>query len=203
VLSVAEHAGWAHVLGVTALADVPYVAARRRVTLIESGLPTQPFHHEATAMTDDAANALITKVRRSVAVHAADALRRIAIELEPAHAVVALVIRESPFDHLPDDYAVVRKSYRLLCSADGMLYQLALRYAARELNLAVQLCRRGAETSLAAHALGVTSAQIEKFVSGIGRPSGPPWTQEHRRAYAAGIAVLAEHRRGPLKVARV
>jgi len=203
VLSVAEHAGWANVLGVTARGDVPYVAERRRVTLIEAGLPTQPFHHEATAMTDDAANALITKVRRSVAAHAVDALRRIAIELAPVHAVVALVIRESPFDDLPDDYAAVRKSYQLLCSADGMLYQLAICRAARELNLDVRLCRRGGETSLAAQALGVKAAEIEKFVSDIGRPSGPPWTQEHRRAYAAGIAVLAEHRRGPLQVARV
>ena len=50
--------------------------------------------------------------------------------------------------------------------------------------------------------LGVTLREVEEFVSRAGRPAGPPWTQEHRRAYAAGIAVLAAHARRRLKVAR-
>jgi hypothetical protein len=62
------------------------------------------------------------------------------------------------------------------------------------------MCRRGEETSLAAEHLGVTLGEVEDFVSRSGRPAGPPWTQEHRRAYAAGIAVLAARRR--LKIAR-
>jgi len=45
----------------------------------------------------------------------------------------------------------------------------------------------------AAKKLGVTPSDIEKFVNETGRPTGPPWTEEHRRAYAAGIAVLAGH----------
>jgi hypothetical protein len=46
----------------------------------------------------------------------------------------------------------------------------------------------------------VTLAEIEEFVSRTGRPAGPPWAQEHRRAYAAGIAVLAAHVRGRLAI---
>ena len=81
-----------------------------------------------------------------------------------------------------------------------MLYQLAICHAARLLKLDVQTCRRGEETSRAAQRLGVTPAEIEEFVSRTGRPIGPPWTQEHRRAYAAGIAVLAAHVRGRLRI---
>jgi hypothetical protein len=66
-----------------------------------------------------------------------------------------------------------------------MLYQLAICRAARQLGLDVQICRRGQETSRAADQLGVTLSEIEEFVSRTGRPAGPPWTQEHRRAYAA------------------
>jgi hypothetical protein len=62
------------------------------------------------------------------------------------------------------------------------------------------VCRRGKETARAAQQLGVTLADIEEFVSRTGRPSGPPWTQEHRRAYAAGIAALAAHTRGHLRI---
>ena len=76
-----------------------------------------------------------------------------------------------------------------------MMYQLAICRAARHHGLDVQLCRRGDEMSLAAQVLDVTPGDVEEFITGTGRPAGPPWTQEHRRAYAAGIAALAPHAR--------
>jgi hypothetical protein len=200
VVSVAEHTGWAHLVCVAAQGLVPAVIARRRVTLIDPGLPSQPYEHESTAMREDEANALIAQVRRSIAARTADALTRVVTELAASYSVVALAIRTPPFADLPETVAAVRKSYRLQCAADGMLYHLAICRAARQLGLDVQMCRRGEETSLAAEQLGVTIGEVEDFVGRSGRPTGPPWTQEHRRAYAAGIAVLAAHRR--LKIAR-
>ena len=203
VVSVAEHTGWAHLVCVAAPGRAPAVVARRRVTLIDPGLPTLPYEHESVGMKEDEANALIARVRRSIAARTALALQRVVTELSPTCAAVALAIREPPFPGLPGTVAAVRQSYRLQCSADGMLYQLALCRAARKLGLDVRMCRRGEETSLAARQLGVTLQEIEDFVSRSGRPAGPPWTQEHRRAYAAGIAALAAHTRGRLEIARL
>jgi hypothetical protein len=200
VVSVAEHAGWAHLVCVAARGNVPTVVVRRRVTLIDRGLPTLPYEHDTSVLREDEANAVIARVRRSIAARTSEALRRVVIELAPAHTAVALAIREPPFDRLPATVAAVRASYRLLCAADGMLYQLAICHGARLLELDVQTCRRGEETSRAAQRLGVTPAEIDAFVSRTGRPLGPPWTQEHRRAYAAGIAVLAAHVRGRLRI---
>jgi hypothetical protein len=193
VLSVSEHAGWAYVIGVAARDGVPAVIARRRLTIIEPGLPTLPYHHEATAMADADADALIARVRRSIATHTSAALERVVTELRLAHHVVALAIRKPPFDDLPGTYAPVRESYRLMCAADGMMYQLAICSAARHLGLDVQMFRRDEEVAHAAKRLGVTPGTIVKFVSHSGRPPGPPWTEEHRRAFAAGIAALASH----------
>ena len=200
VVSVAEHTGWAHLVCVAARGSVPAVIARRRVTLIDQGLPTLPYEHDTTALREDEANAVVARVRRSIAAVTSEALRRVVSELAPDHTAVALAIREAPFDDLPATVAAVRRSYRLLCAADGMLYQLAICHAARQLKLEVQMCRRGEETARAAQQLGVTPADIEEFVGRVGRPAGPPWTQEHRRAYAAGIAVLAAHTRGRLGI---
>ena len=200
VVSVADHAGWAHLVCVAAHGHVPAVIERRRVALIDRGLPILPYEHDTTAMREDEANAVIARVRRSIAARTSEALRRVVVELAPAHTAVALAIREPPFDDLPATVAAVRTSYRLLCAADGMLYQLAIRRAARQLKLDVHLCRRGTETAQAARRLGVTPAEIEDFVSRTGRPGGPPWTQEHRRAYAAGIAALAAHARSRLRI---
>lgn len=191
VVSAAEHAGWAHTICVAAPRNVPAVIERRRVTLIDPGLPTLPYHHESLAMKEDEANALIERVRRSIAARASVALQRIVTDLAPTHAVVALAIRESPFAELPKSVATVWASYRLQCAADGMMYQLALCHAAQQLDLDVHLCRRGEEMSLAAKQLKVTPGEIDEFIARTGRPSGPPWTHEHRRAYAAAIAVLA------------
>jgi hypothetical protein len=200
VVSVAEHTGWAHLICVAAYCNVPAVVARRRVVLIDKGLPTMPYEHDTTAMREEEANAVIAKVRRSIAARSLDALQRAVTELSPAHTVVALAIRKPPFDDLPKTVADVRTSHRLLCAADGMLYQLAICRAARQLELDVHMCRRRKETALAAQQLGATPGEMEEFVSRTGRPAGPPWTQEHRRAYAAGIAALAAHARGRLRI---
>jgi hypothetical protein len=200
VVSVAEHAGWAHVICVAASGLVPVVIARRRVTLIDPGLPKMPYEHESVGMKEDEANALVARVRRSIAARTTLALQRVVTELSPTHVAAALAIRTPPFRALPRDVPAVWQSYRLQCAADGMLYQLAICRAARQLGLEVQLCRRGDETARAAKSLGVTTGEVEEFVTGRGRPAGPPWTQEHRRAYAAGIAALAPHARERLRL---
>lgn len=203
VVSAAEHAGWAHMISVAATGNVPAVIERRRVALIDPGLPTLPYHHESLAMREDEANALIARVRRSIAARTSVAMQRIVTELAPTYAVVTLAIREPPFAELPKSVAAVWASYRLQCAADGMLYQMALCRAAQQLDLDVHLCRRGEETSRAAEQLDVTPGEIDEFITRTGRPSGPPWTQEHRRAYAAGIAALAAHVRQPIRIPRL
>jgi len=200
VLSVAEHTGWAHLVCVAARGQVPAVIARRRVALIDKGLPTMPYEHGTATMREEEANALIARVRRSIAARTSDALQRIVSELAPAHTAVAITIRQPPFEDLPATVGAVRTSYRLLCAADGMLYQLAICHAARQLELDIHMYRRGKEVAQAAQQLGETPAAIAEFVSRAGRPAGPPWTQEHRRAYTAGIAVLAAYARGRLRI---
>ena len=97
VVSVAEHTGWAHLVCIAAPGLVPAVIERRRVTLIDSGVPRQPYEHDSTAMREDEANALIAQVRRSIAARTSEALTRVVTELARSYAVVALAIRKPPF----------------------------------------------------------------------------------------------------------
>jgi hypothetical protein len=178
---------------VAAPGGVPAVIERRRVTLIDPGLPKMPYEHESIGMKEAEASALIARVRRSIAARTTLALQRVVTELPPTYSAVAIAIRKPPFPELPGTVRAVRKSYRLQCAADGMMYQLAICGAARQLGLEVHLCRRGDEMAQAALSLDVTPREVEEFVIGRGRPAGPPWTQELRRAYAAGIAALTSH----------
>src|SRR5262245_46373384 len=102
VLSVADHAGWAHIVCVAAPRNVPAAVARRRRTLIEAGLPTLPYHHESLGMRLDDANALIARVRRSIAKSTSRALKDVVTDLAATYSVVALAIREPQFAGLPD-----------------------------------------------------------------------------------------------------
>src|SRR5688572_5019993 len=160
VISVAEHTGWAHLLCVTVHGGRPAVIERRRVTLIEPGLPTQPYEHDTRAMREEDAEALVARVRRSIAACTAQALERILSEVAPACRVVALAIRKPPFPRIPSSVRAVHASYQLLCSADGMLYQDALCRAAKRQGLEVRLYQRGREVELAATSVGVPPDQI-------------------------------------------
>jgi hypothetical protein len=195
VISVADHTGWAHLVCVSVQGGVPVLVERRRVSLIEPGLPTQPYEHDTVAMREDDAEVLVARVRRSIAACTTRAMERVVSELAPTCAVVALAIRKPPFPRIPSSVRAVHASYQLKCSADGMLYQEALCRAAKRQKLEVRLCRRGEEVELAASSLGVSPDEVEAFVTRAGRPAGPPWTQEHRLAYAAAIAALAPHTR--------
>ena len=200
VVSVADHAGWAHVVCVAAPANIAAVVERRRIALIDAGLPTLPYEHDTVGLREKEATALIARVRRSIAACTSRSLRQLIADLTPSYSAIALAIREPLFSELPETVAAVHESYRLKCAADGMMYQFALCHAADSLGLEVHQCRRGDEIALAAERLDLREQTVESFVRGSGRPPGPPWTAEHQRAFAAGIAVLAADSRLPARV---
>lgn len=193
VVGVADHTGWAHAVCVVLRGPVPVVIDRRRIPLIDDGLPTMPYHHETVGMREAEANALIARVRQSVEARTARELSRLVADLTSACRVVALAVREPPYASLPATVADVRASYALQNAADGVMYHQALCRAARDLGLDVHAVRRKDEMPRAAERLGVTVQQIDDFVSRTGRPEGPPWTQEHRSGYAAALAALAAY----------
>ena len=94
VISVADHAGWAHVLSVAAPAGVPAVIDRRRVTTIEAGAAVDAVSPRIARRSVDEADRLIVRVRQSIAEHTARALRDVVADLAPVCRVVAPAIRE-------------------------------------------------------------------------------------------------------------
>jgi hypothetical protein len=111
-LGIAHHLGWAVV--VTSSAD-HRVVDRRRVQLIEPGMPTAPIHHEGgphvlhgrTKPLDDAdLAALVANVRASVVRAASEALDELATALPKP--IVSMSLRAWSAD-FPEDIAVQRR----------------------------------------------------------------------------------------------
>lgn len=195
VVGVADHSGWAMLVTVAAIDGHPTVIDRRRVELIEKGLPSQPYHHETTALAETEAEQLVRKVKSSVAASTALALDRLAADLSPHYQVSSVTIRQPPLDNLPPTVADVHRSYYVFCRADAMLYHSAIVSAARDRGWNVLLHRRGEELARAAEALGLSVDDVERFINDLRPTLKSPWTAEHRHAFAAAIAGLGKQSR--------
>jgi hypothetical protein len=177
-LGIAHHLGWA--AAVTASAD-HRVVDRRRIELIEPGLPAAPIHHREGKLLDDAATAaLVAKVRASAVRAASDSLGRLAAALpEP---IVSMSLRAWPLD-FPTDIAVQRRApYE--SRADSVMYRQVLAELARARGWAVHLYDASEVEGQAANVLG---ERADEVLRGPRATLGAPWTKDHRMALAATI----------------
>jgi len=176
-LGVAHHFGWA--VAVTASAD-HQVVDRRRIQLIEPGMPTAPIHHEGKPLDDAAAAVLVSEVRASAIRATSASLNELAAELpEP---LVSMSLRAWPAD-FPDDIAVQRRMpYE--AHADSVMYRQVLAELARARGWDVHLYDARLVESQAASELG---ERADEVLRGPRAALGPPWAKDHRMALAATI----------------
>lgn len=195
VVGVADHNGWAHLVSVVAVNGVPTVIDRRRVPLVEKSVPNQPYHHETLVLGEAEAEELLRQVKRSIASCTAQAFDHLSADLWPRYRVASMTIRQPPLSHLPATVGEVHRSHHTLSRADGMLYHSAICAAARQRDWNVVLHRRGEEVAIAAEALQASTHAVERFIDNLRHTLKPPWTAEHRNAYAAAIGRLKQHSR--------
>jgi hypothetical protein len=179
-LGIAHHLGWA--VAVTATAD-HRVVDRRRIELIEPGMPAAPIHrHEGKLLDDAATAALVAKVRASAARAASAALDQLATTvLEP---IVSMSLRAWPRD-FPTDIAIQRRvPYE--SRADSVMYRQVLAELARARGWKVHLYDAREVESRAVSVLG---ERAEEVLHGPRATLGPPWAKDHRMALAATIMV--------------
>ena len=197
VVGVADHNGWAILVSAAAVDGEPTVVDRRRVRLVEQGVPNQPYHHETLALSDADAEQLLRTVKSSISACTAQAFDQLSADLSPRYRVSSIAIRQPPLALLPSTVGEVHRSYHTLCRADGMLYHLAVCAAARQRDWEVVLHRRGEEVATAAGALQRGTDEVERFLDDLRQTLKPPWTAEYRNAFAAAIGRL--HTLGTLR----
>ena len=176
-VGIAHHFGWA--VAVTASA-AHEVVDRRRIELLEPGMPAAPIHHEGKPLDDAAAAALIAKVRASATRATSTALDELATAI--SEPIVSMSLRAWPLD-FPDDIAVVRRApYE--ARADSVMYREVLAELARARGWDVHLYDAKDVERQAASVLG---ARADEVLRGPRATLGPPWGKDHRMALAATI----------------
>jgi hypothetical protein len=178
IVGVSDHAGWAAL--VTVAADGTLLD-RRRVELLDAGLPNLPHHHDAQGLPLARALELIERVRASAERNAKVALEALATTVSARIQVIA--IRRCP--PLPPTVAERLADYRAQNVADTVMYRNALAGAAEARGWAVHWY--DAKTVLAAAADALRVDDFESHFQQLRTSVGPPWRQDQRLAMAAAI----------------
>ena len=175
---------------------------RRRVDLIDRGLPAYPHHHEgswavgrylntpgARTLSLADAVALVARVRASAARGARESLEALAAAVSVPIAGIA--IRACPA--LPPTTEERIADNRAQTVADSVMYREALATAAEARGWSVHWYSRDEVFRAAAAVLG--REDVDALLYAMGRSIGPPWQAKHKLAAAAALA--ATEYRGP------
>ena len=187
-LGIAHHFGWA--VAVTASAD-NRVVDRRRIELIEPGVPSAPIHHEGGAhalhrsgepLDDTALAALVADVRASVVRATSASLDELAAGMpEP---IVSMSLRAWPVD-FPEDVSVQRRvPYE--SRADSVMYCQVLAGLARDRGWAVY---RYDAKDVEDNAIRILGERADEVLRGPRATWGAPWSKDHRMALAATVVI--------------
>jgi hypothetical protein len=181
-IGIAHHLGWA--VAVTA-DDDHHVVDRRRIELVEPGLPAAPVHHEGGAhelhrtgppLDDEQLAALVADVRASAVRATAEALEQL------PRGITTLSVRAWP-DDFPGAIAVLRQApYE--SRADSVMYLQVLAEVAASRGWTVH---RYDGRTVEAEAARLLGARADEVLHGVRRRLGPPWTKDHRMALAATV----------------
>jgi hypothetical protein len=177
IIGVSDHGGWA--ILVTVARD-GMLLDRRRVELVDQGLPKLPHHHEAQGLPPDEAVALVERVRASAERHAVMALHAVTMTVP---RILAVALRNCP--PLPPTIAERIKDYRAQNVADWVMYRKALASAAKARGWPVHWYDGKKVLSAASHTLSVEN--LDAHFLHLRRAVGPPWDKDHKLAMAAAI----------------
>jgi hypothetical protein len=178
-LGIAHHFGWA--VAVTASADHK-VVDRRRIELVEPGMPRAPIHHEGKPLDDKATAALVAEVRASVARASSVALDELATAL--SEPILSMSLRAWPVD-FPEDIAVQRRApYE--SHADSIMYRRVLAELAYARGWEVHLYNA---KDVEDQAVSILAERADEVLHGPRATLGPPWSKDHRLALAATVLV--------------
>jgi len=182
IIGVSDHGGWAILVTVTREGTL---LDRRRVELVDQGLPKIPHHTEGQRLPLEEAVALVERVRVSAERHAILALDAVTMSVP---RILGVALRNCP--PLPPTIAERIKDYRAQNVADWVMYRKALASAAEKRGWPIHWYDAKKVLSAASQALRVEN--LDAHFAQVRSSFGPPWGKDHRIAMAAAIAAFVK-----------
>jgi hypothetical protein len=187
------HSGWSALVALALKNRQPVVLCRKPVQLVEifNYDFRQPYHTAKKASLEDGREFIAT-VRTQAAKLAANDLREVQTEIKPAGyclvAAAQLLASGRPLPALEDILA----SHASIHTADSELFREAVAEACAGRKLPLSRWKEKKLLIEAAQSLGAGEAALLKRVTKLGRPLGPPWSQDERFSTLAAWLTLQQ-----------
>lgn len=173
-VGIYDHLGWA--IAVTATRGHDLVD-RRRIELVEPGVPSMPIHHPGPDRSLEAIAERVARVRASAERATTAALD--ALERALPSPIASMHLRALPLDFPSALAAQLRPPYE--ARADAIMYRQVLAHLAQARGWVVLFYQAKSVEAQAGAILGDRTDAV------LHARRGPPWTREHRAALAAAV----------------
>lgn len=190
-LGFRAHSGWTALVVVAGPLRSPAVIDRQRVELVDPAIPEakQPYH--AAAQLDlREAEKLVKRCADKAESLACQALRQVIEDLrKKGHEVVGcgiLLGSGRPTTTLASTLA----SHAMIHTAEGEHFRNAIRAASKRHDLPVTGVKERELLARGSAELRIQADELERRVSEMGRPIGPPWAQDQKHAALVGWLAL-------------
>lgn len=190
------HSGWTALVALAVTKGAPSVLARQRVHLVKTFTYEfrQPYH-TAEKMPPNKGRLFISRVQAEARRLAFRAIRDLQAGLEAQGYELArcglLLASGRPLPRLPEILA----SHALIHTADGELFREALLHASARCGLETVTVKERELVAVASRALRLKPGDLTRRAAELGRPLGPPWSQDEKFAsLAAWLALVAKLR---------
>lgn len=188
-LGFRAHSGWAAMVALRDPVAAPLVVQRRRVDLIDHGIPRQPYH-AAEKMSLSEAETFLQECADVAAALANNAVRAAVSELSAKGYTVAGSCVLLGSGRLTNCLASTLASHTMIHTAEGDFYRDALKKACEYSGLAVSPIKEKQVWDHAAACLRIPREDLERRVGEMGKSIGPPWRQDEKLCAIAGWLVL-------------
>jgi len=196
-LGFRAHSGWAAVVVVSGTAAAPVILDRRRIEIAEPKVrgSKQPFHAAEPLPFKDAEQ-LIRRCTKSTNGLAERAVRGVVDDAQgKGYRVAGCGMLTASGRPLPD-LAAILASHALIHAAEGEMFRQALIRASEGCGLPVTKVRERELLERAETALRTPAEKLQRRLADLGRPLGPPWTQDEKLATLAALLALSSSLKG-------
>jgi hypothetical protein len=186
------HSGWTALIALAVSKGKPSVLARQQLHLVKTFTYEfrQPYHTGEKMPLDDA-RTFISRVETEARRLAHRAIRDLQKTLRAqGYELIrcGLVLASGmPLPRLPQILA----SHALIHSADGELFRRALVHASARCGLDTLAIKERELLDSVSQVLGRKPDEITRQIGELGRPLGPPWSQDEKFASIAAWLALA------------
>ena len=202
-LGFRAHSGWTAVVALSVTKGVPSLLARERLHLVETFTYQfrQPYH-TAEKMPADETQAFISRVESEAgrlahrAIHELkESLLAQGYELKRCGLVLASGRALPPLPQILESHALIH-------TADGELFRRAVLDASAHNGLASSTIREREILNEASRVLRIKPNDLTRRIAGLGKPLGPPWSQDEKLASLVAWLALTSRSSGRIAASK-